>query len=242
MGRVDLHNHILCDVDDGAVDRAESLALAREMVAAGYTDIVTTPHSRPGQDPSQDVTERRRLELVAYFESEKVPLRLHPGCENHLTPQFLERVEAGNPRPLGNGPYVLVELPFASPIPGLRDLLFKIMLKGLRPVMAHPERVANFVGRLPAIQEAFDAGAIFQIEVGSLAGLYGPQAKKTVQAMLDEGLVAIAATDSHHLKATKEILGAGMKSLAKAVGPTRLQLLTEENPARILRGEMLSLL
>jgi protein-tyrosine phosphatase len=239
MGRVDLHNHILFGVDDGAVDAEESLALARELVGAGYSDVATTPHSKPDMDPSEDAVSQRRGALQQLLDKAQIPLRLHPGRENHLTPQFLERVAGGTPRPLGAGPYVLIELPFSSPVPGLRDLLFKIMLRGVRPLFAHPERCAQFVDRPDAIREVYEAGAQFQIELGSLGNIYGPTARKCAQGLLDEGMACVAATDSHHLKSTQQILTIGMKTLAKAVGPTRLQLLTEENPARILRGDSL---
>jgi protein-tyrosine phosphatase len=239
MGRTDLHNHLLWGVDDGAIDAAESLALGRELVAAGYTDVAVTPHAKPDLDPDRALVRARRAEVQALFEREGIALRLHDGCENHLTPEFLARVGGPDARTLAESPYVLVELPFASPVPGLRELLFQIMLKGKRPLLAHPERVAQFVGRLDAAQEAFDAGAHFQIEIGSLAGIYGAPAKRTAQAMLDGGLVTIAATDAHHPRTGHEILTAGMKALGKAVGPTRLALLTEENPARVLRGTTL---
>jgi protein-tyrosine phosphatase len=240
MGRVDLHNHILFAVDDGATDVAESLALARELVAAGYSDVATTPHAKPpDMDPLETIVSERRATLQARLEAERIPLQLHPGCENHLTPEFLARVEERHPRPLGAGPYVLIELPFQTTVPGLREMLFKIMLRGVRPVFAHPERCEQFARRIDAAREMFDAGALFQIEVGSIANIYGPVARKCAEALLDEGMVAVAATDAHHLKATQQILSTGMKALGKAVGPTKLQLLTEENPGRILRGEQI---
>lgn len=239
MGRVDLHNHILFGIDDGAVDADESLALARELVAAGYSDVATTPHAKPDMDAAEDTVSERRATLQALLDEVQIPLRLHPGRENHLTPLFLERVAGGTPRPLGAGPYVLIELPFSSPVPGLRDLLFKIMLKGVRPLFAHPERCAQFVDRPDAVLEAYNAGAQFQIEIGSLANIYGPAARKCAQGLLDEGMACVAATDAHHLKSTQQILTTGMKTLARAVGSSRLQLLTEENPSRILRGASL---
>lgn len=241
MGRVDLHNHILYGVDDGAVDVAESLALAEALVQAGYTDVATTPHCKPDTDPAESLVDARRAELQRLFDDRGLALRLHAGCENHLTPGFVERVEAGHPRPLGTSRYVLVELPFATPVPNLRELLFKLMLHDVRPVFAHPERCAHFTftGRLDAAREVVDAGAQLQIEIGSLSGLYGGPARKYAQALLDEGLVTIAATDLHHAKSAREILTTGLKALGKALGPTRLQLLTEENPARVLRGEPL---
>jgi protein-tyrosine phosphatase len=119
--------------------------------------------------------------------------------------------------------------------------MFRMQLKKLRPVYAHPERCAHFVGRMEVAQAIFDAGGLFQIEVGSLAGIYGPPAKKFARQLIDEGLVALAATDAHHARSTAEILGTGMKTLEKELGPSRVALLTEENPARVLRGEPLSL-
>src|SRR6185312_1266298 len=110
-----------CGVDDGAHDVAESLALARELVKAGFTDVSTTSHSRPDCDPAPTLVAERRTMLQGLFDKEGIALRLHPGCENHLTPAFLDRVEQGEPRPIGNGPYVLIELPFASPVTGLRE-------------------------------------------------------------------------------------------------------------------------
>lgn len=239
MKRVDLHNHILCDLDDGCANEAESLELARLLVDAGYTDIAVTPHSRADFDPTDALCELRRTTLQATLEREGVPLRLHPGREHHLTPEFLERVVAQTARTLANGPYVLVELPFAGAVPNLRDVLFRVQLAGLRPIIAHPERCAHFVSRPDNAEALFDAGIAFQLEVGSLAGIYGSPAKKTAQALIDRGLVSIAATDAHHPKSAALILTKGLKALEKSVGASKLALWTEENPGRVLRGEAL---
>lgn len=239
MKRVDLHNHILCDLDDGCANEAESLELARLLVDAGYTDVAVTPHARADFDPDDALCDERRTSLQAFFEREGVPLRLHPGREHHLTPEFLDRVVAKTARPLGNGPYVLVELPFAGAVPNLREVLFRVQLAGLRPIIAHPERCAHFVGRPDNAESLFDAGVAFQIEIGSLAGIYGSPARKTAQALIDRGLVSIAATDAHRPTSAALILSKGLKALRKSVGETKLALWTEENPARVLRGEAL---
>jgi protein-tyrosine phosphatase len=240
MGRVDLHNHILFGVDDGAIDADEAVAMAQALVQAGYTDVVTTPHCKPDMDPAESLVDARRAELQALLDARRIPLRLHAGCENHLTPSFVERVERGHPRSLAGSPYVLIELPFASAVPGLRELLFRLQLHKIRPVLAHPERCAQFVGRIDAALEVVDAGASLQIEVGSLAGIYGSAARKYVEALMDEGLVALASTDMHHPKSGQEIVTTGLKSMTKALGTSKVQLLTEENPARVLRGEPLA--
>lgn len=240
MGRVDLHNHLLHGLDDGAVDLAESLAIARSLVAAGYTDVAATPHSRPDLDPTLAEATERRVALQQVLDREGIALRVHPGCENHLTPEFLERAARGEPRALGEaGRYVLVELPFASPVPNLRQTLFQLSLRGLRPLIAHPERCAQFVDRIDAVRELVDAGVHFQLEIASLTGIYGAAAKRCAKALLSEGLVSVVATDAHRPTSAQQILDQGLPALQKALGPTRLALLTEENPARVLRGEML---
>lgn len=239
MKRVDLHNHILCDLDDGCSSEAESLQLARLLVDAGYSDVAVTPHARADFDPDDALCDLRRTTLQATLDREGVPLRLHPGREHHLTPEFLARAVAKTAQTLGNGPYVLVELPFAGAVPNLRDVLFRVQLAGLRPIIAHPERCAHFVSRPDNAEALFDLGVAFQIEIGTLAGLYGSPAKRTALALIDRGLVSIAATDAHHPKSAARILTKGLNALEKSVGPTKLALWTEENPARVLRGEAL---
>lgn len=239
MGRVDLHNHILCDLDDGCSDEAESLALARLLVEAGYTDVAVTPHARPDFDPDDATCDERRLALQQALEREGLALRLHPGREHHLTPELHERVLAHSARPLGAGRHLLIELPFAGSAPTLRELLFRVQLEGYKPLIAHPERCAYFVSRPKNAEELFDAGVAFQLEIGSLAGLYGAPAKKTAQALVDADVIAVAATDAHHPASAERILTTGLKALQKAVGASKTALWTEENPSRILRGEPL---
>ncbi len=242
MGRVDLHNHLLFGLDDGATDAGESLALAEALVEAGFTDVVTTPHSKPEMSPDGARCAERLGEVQRMLDERQVALKLHAGREHLLTPEFLARVEAGEATRLAGGPYVLVELPFATPVPGLRDAIFKLLMRGVRPIIAHPERCAHFTARPEAAPEVVAAGAHLQIEIGSVAGLYGSTAKKLAQALLAENLVAVAATDAHRSASTREVLGSGLKVLERSIGSARLQLLIEENPARVLAGSPLVLM
>jgi protein-tyrosine phosphatase len=142
-GLVDVHCHLLWGIDDGCRSPDDALAAARALAAAGFAEAAQTPHAR-ADFPSQDAAlcEARFVELAALLQREGVPLVLHRGAENFLDEGFLERVARGEPRGLGAGRYVLVELPFAGAVPRLPDLLFRIRLKGLVPVVAHPEHCA----------------------------------------------------------------------------------------------------
>jgi len=235
MGYVDLHNHLLPALDDGAGDEEESVEIAKALSDAGFSDIVATPHVRPGLEVSLEAAEAARTALQSRLDRDLPGVRLHAGCENHLTPDFVARAEAGDPRPIGRGPWVLVELPFATPVQGLGDIVFRLHLRGLHVLFAHPERCAHFAGNLPATRTLHDAGARFQMETGSLDNRYGPEARRFARTLLDEGLVSAAATDVHSL-AEARATEASLRTLRRAAGEEAFTRLVQDNPRRFLDG------
>jgi protein-tyrosine phosphatase len=238
MGFVDLHCHLLWGIDDGCRSAEDAVAAARALAEVGYTDAAQTPHAR-SDFPSQDAAlcRARFQDLAALLEAEGVPLRIHPGAENFLDDRFMDRVAGGEPRALGAaGRYVLVELPFAGAVPQLPDLLFRIRLKGLVPVVAHPERCAEFE-RPGRAEEAVRLGAALQLDVGALDGRYGRTARKQAERFLGDGLYAVAATDLHGpVEAARWVAGA-LASLERRAGAAEALRLAGENPARVLAGE-----
>lgn len=239
MGRVDLHNHLLFGLDDGARDVEESLELARMLVEAGFTDVAVTPHHRQDFAPSAANVQERRLEVQQRLDEGGIPLKLHPGREHHLTPELLERVAAGEAELLGNGSYLLLELPFQVPVPSLPRVLFHLRVHGVRPLIAHPERCAHFQARPDAAREVVEAGAHLQLEIGSLAGVYGEPARRCARRWLEDDLVSVVASDVHRPRSAREILGRGIETLEKELGVERTSVLLSHNPARVLAGEPL---
>lgn len=238
MGRVDLHCHLLWATDDGAADAEESLALCSALAGAGFSDAAPSPHAWP-ELPDMARNQARRAELQALLDARGVPLRLHPGAENRLDGELLERVARGDARPIGGGPWVLVEAPHRVPLANLEELCFRLQVAGLLPLLAHPERCRSFFDDKALARRLVESGCALQIEVGSLAGVYGRDARKLAATLLDKGLAAVAATDVHHLASATRILGEGLEALEAEVGAAGLARLLEENPRRILAGERL---
>jgi protein-tyrosine phosphatase len=123
-------------------------------------------------------------------------------------------------------------------VPALPDLLFRLRRKGVTPVLAHPERCAEFQ-ELERAHEAVRLGALMQLDVGSLVGAYGKQAKKTALKMLEVKLYTLAATDLHGPE-DAEWLALGLQELERRVGKPGRDRLLQDNPARLLKGEELS--
>ena len=108
-------------------------------------------------------------------------------------------------------------------------------LKGVTPLIAHPERCFEFEKKGRAA-ELVQAGALLQLDVGALVGRYGKAAEKLARGFLDEGLYAVAATDLHAPVNAERWVGDSLAALRKAVGAAAFEALTAIRPSALLRG------
>jgi len=236
MDYVDLHCHLLWGIDDGAKSEADSLEMARALVSLGFRHVACSPHAR-ADFPSDDaaLSERRRAEVQAALAREGIELTLHRNAENVLDGELLERV-VDRRRPVGEGPFLLAEAPHLSPLPQLGDLIFRLKVKGITPLLAHPERCREFEkpGRA---EEAVRAGAFLQLDIGALVGRYGRPAQKFAREFLAQGLYAVAATDLHSPRDAAKWVGESIAELRALAGEAEANRLLRDAPAAILRGE-----
>lgn len=234
-GYVDLHCHLLWGVDDGAKSLADSLAMARTLVELGYSDAAPSPHNRAEYAPKSLALERLG-EVQQALDAERIPLRLHENSENFfLDEHLLGKGESSSRRCVGNGRYLLVEAPYHAPLPALPQLVFRLKLLGVTPLIAHPERCLEFE-RSSRARELVDAGARLQLDVGAVIGRYGPPARKVAERLLDERLYAVAATDLHAPTGALDWLSRSFAVLRDRVGDQELTQLLSERPRRILSG------
>jgi protein-tyrosine phosphatase len=238
-GWIDLHCHLLFGLDDGAKTVEESLEMARALSEVGFTEIAPSPHAWP-ELPDWQVAGSRRAELSELLGNAGVALRLHPNAENRLDTELFERMGRGDARPIGAGRYILVEAPFQAPLPSLLDLIFRLQVKGLVPLFAHPERCLEFTEHAGRGAEAVAAGAGLQLDLGALIGRYGRVAQRTAERLLDDALYSVAATDLHGPVGAASWIGRALQALQRRVGEGAAQELLRERPARVLRGEDLT--
>lgn len=211
--------------------------MARALVSVGFDTVAPSPHARPEYAPVEMVTSRRE-ELAQALAAAKIPLRLAPNAENLLDADFMATLGTPRARLLGAGSVVLVELPYSAPVPALLELLFRIRVKGLTPLIAHPERCLEFE-RKGRAAEAVRAGALLQLDIGALIGRYGTTAGRLANDFLEQGLYAVGATDLHGAAGALEWLTKALSALREKVGEAQLQRLMSENPHRLLEGRAL---
>ena len=236
-GFVDLHLHLLPGVDDGAKTLDDSLAMARALVSLGYAKAAPSPHNRAEYAPKTECLEKLASVQAALTEHQ-ISLELHSNSENFfLDERLLDAQKTPSARTINElGKPMLVEPPYKTTLPTLKDILFRLQVKGVTPVIAHPERCLEFETKGRAA-EAVAAGANLQLDMAALIGRYGPNAKKLAERFVAEGLYAIAATDAHSPMKLTEWVGDSLKALEKAAGAAYFRRLLVENPERLLRGE-----
>ena len=234
-GFIDLHCHLLYGVDDGAKTLEDSLEMARALVDLGFSTVAPSPHNRTEYAP-REVAEQRLVEVRAALAAVGIALKLETNSENYfLDERLVPGMGTPESRRIGPGQYVLVEAPYASPVPALMELIFRVKLKGVTPLIAHPERCAEFE-RKGRAEEAVRGGALLQLDVGALIGRYGPKARSLAREFLDDGLYAVAATDLHAPTGAREWVGKALKELKSRAGDKLFAQLMQTHPGVILAG------
>jgi protein-tyrosine phosphatase len=232
---IDLHCHILPGLDDGARDLGDALALARQAREDGIEAVCATPHIRHDHDvPAEGIAGRVR-ELQGHLDARGIDVRILPGGElaqteaDLLDDAQLRAVTLG-----GAGGWVLLE-PAPGPLDDdLEELVGRLARRGVRTVLAHPERHAgvDFSERLRRLAGAgcliqWTAEFIAQAEPG------GP-----VMELAREGLVHLLGSDAHSSHAGRPLrLAAGFARLAGVCTPERLAWSRDVAPAAIVRGD-----
>ena len=225
---IDLHNHILPDVDDGARSVADSLGMARALLDQDVTAVCVTPHttewSRLGG--RSDLLERV-TDLQSAFAETGLGLEILPGAEVHIEPHLPD------PITLNDTPYVLLELPYDALPPSYDRVIFDLQVRGLRPIIAHPERITPIADDPNILFELVRRGCLAQLTAASLAGVFGSRIKDLSQLLLDHHLAHLIASDAHD---TGERLTA-LPHARHVCGYDRWLELTTTVPSRIVAGE-----
>lgn len=237
-GWVDLHLHYLPSVDDGVRTMDEGLTLCRGLAALGYEQVVATPHIRTAMFENEPIALRAAFAAFeqASAKVEGMP-RLGLAAEHFYDDVFWNRFEAGGILPYPGGAAVLVELPDSQVPVGLAQRFFHMQVRGVAPVLAHPERYRPLFRRTDAIDDLLEMGLLAQLDLMALVGRYGRAVRKAAERMLDEDVYFIACSDAHRPEDVSQVAEA-IERLEDLVGVEERQRLLAENPRRLLAGDL----
>lgn len=197
---IDIHCHILPGVDDGAQSLSDSIDMARKAVQQGIHKIVATPHHMNNSyENSKRSIIARVKELNEALREEKIGLEILPGQEVRVHGEMLEGYETGEILPVNHTPYILVEFP-SNHVPRYTEKLFyDLQMKGLIPVIVHPERNQEIIERSDILYQLVKKGALTQITAASLCGDFGKKIRNFSLQLIEANLTHLIASDAHNI-------------------------------------------
>jgi protein-tyrosine phosphatase len=231
---VDVHCHILPGLDDGPEDIEESLAMAESAISDGITHVVATPHC----SNSYPFDYARVQSLRDHLQTEIGDrLNLATGCDFHLNPENLEALRTDAPPfCINQHDYLLVEFNEISIPPSMDDALHALQLKGLRPIVTHPERNGILRRQPERLAKWVRLGCFVQVTAGSLTGTFGPRAQEDSLCWIAKGFVHFVASDAHNTKRRPLRLQAAYEAVSKQFGDVKARALFLENPWAAFEG------
>ncbi len=193
----DIHCHIVPGVDDGSPDAATSADLIERMQSWGIKRIIASPHVTQTTFENDASTIDPAMEkLHAELQRRGNDIEVSHSAEYRIDELFSRRLEAGDIWYLPNN-HLLIENAFLQEPWNLDQLIFDLQVKGIRPILAHPEHYSYYWHRQDRYKSLHASGLQFQINLLSLAGAYGKTEKKIAEHLIANGLVDFIGTDLH---------------------------------------------
>jgi len=232
---IDIHCHILPDVDDGARSWEMAIAMCAMAREDGTEHIVATPHSNEVY-----FYDRPYLEGILQELREKVGgcPQFSLGCDFHFSYENIQdALEKPNQFSIGTTPYLLVEFSDYSLPPTTDENLAKLMNVGLRPIITHPER-NPLIQRSPArVLDWVREGCLVQVTGNVLTGRWGKTAQSVAQWLFEREAVHFLASDGHNLESRKPCLSKARDAAAEIAGDFVAEALVMMNPRAVVNGD-----
>ena len=242
MVLVDIHAHILPNIDDGSPTLAASLDLARAAVADGITHALMTPHHLNGRyvNHKQDVI-KLTDEFQAKLKEEEIPLTVFPSQEVRLSSDIPEALEEDDILFCDEeGKYMLLEMPSEDVPLYAKDMTYRLLGMGITPIIVHPERNAKILDHPEVLQEFLEQGCLTQVTASSYIGVFGKRVADFSERLVAAGQVATFASDVHTLTKRESKMTAAYEKLAKQMDPETVKQY-QDAAQSIVNGENISL-
>jgi protein-tyrosine phosphatase len=196
----DMHSHLIPGIDDGAKTIEDSLELIRTLHGLGYTKLITTPHIMSDYfRNTPDIIYSGLEEVRAALKENNIPVEISAAAEYYIDDGFVRKLEEEKLMTFGDN-YLLVEVSYINPPDNVREILFRAQVLGYKPILAHPERYPFWYRNFDEYRRFHDMGVALQLNLNSLSGYYGPDAKRVAEKLIDMQIISALGTDMHHTK------------------------------------------
>jgi protein-tyrosine phosphatase len=229
---IDIHCHILPGIDDGPQHIDESLEMAKIASLDGITTIVATPHIKEPPYPSEDI-ETKVAVLNDRLTEKGIPVTVLQGADVSSTVD----VSLLHGYTINKTRYILIEFPHLY-LPGnAKEIIFRLMMHGYRPIITHPERNLSILENPKLFLELLDTGLLVQITADSLTGAFGLDIRECASYFLKKGVVNFIATDGHSSRERRPELSGAVRTASRIIGKEQADRLVTLNPGNVVQGK-----
>lgn len=234
---IDIHSHIIPEVDDGPRTWEMAEAMCRLSMEDGVEHMVATPHSnnRYHYDRAYLLSALDRLQSRVGN-----GLKLSLGCDFHLSYENIEDA-LKHPRryTIGDTQYLLVELSSYSVPPQIGDSMMRLADRGMTPILTHPERNPILQKSMSRVLEWVAAGVIVQVTASALTGSWGDTVRRSAHWLLQRNAVHVLASDAHDTERRVPGLSSAQLAASQVYGEKVARALVDDNPRAIVNGKPL---
>jgi protein-tyrosine phosphatase len=232
---IDIHCHILPELDDGARNIDQSVEMARLAFADGIRTIVATPHIQPPFLAAERICLSLSI-LNKRLTRENIPITILAGGDVSmllLPPDLKQYV-------IHKGPYILIEFPHSQLPSHAHDLLFTLSTQGFIPIITHPERNLGIIKNPRRLFDLLDLNVKVQLTSESLTGGFGKDAAECARFLLKKRMAHFLATDAHSPSFRRPVLSEGLAIAKQIIGDKAAMRLVTKNPAAVIDGKQIT--
>ena len=242
---IDIHSHIIFDVDDGPKTLEDSRRMLEESYRQGVRTIISTSHRRKGmfETPEEKIAANfKQVQDLAKQVADDLTVLY--GAEIYYTSDILKKLEEGTFPSLGGTKYVLIEFSMNTPYKDIHSALGNVIRLGMTPVVAHIERYHCLENDEDRVSELINMGCYMQVNSSNVLKpkLFGDRykfMKKRVQFFLERDLVHFVASDMHNLDDRPPYMQKAYQIVAKKYGAERAEELFKTNQEILLSNEFI---
>ena len=239
---IDIHTHLVNNVDDGSRNSIESLTNFKVAAEAGFTDIILTPHYiEDYYENNIEIIAPKIQELKDKIEDNGININIHHGNEVYFSENLVDLITNNKVATLAGSKYLLFELPLKNKVLTLNNIIMQIKDCGLVPVLAHPERYTFVQNNPNSLIELISKGVLIQSNYGSIIGQYGKEAQKTIIKMLKSNMIHFLGTDTHRTGYIYAHFYKVEKEFLKYISKEKFEELTTTNAKSILNNSSIKI-
>lgn len=235
---IDFHSHIIPEIDDGSRSIEETMLLLDEAKKAGFEAIISTSHYIPGQFEFDEASRKQFLQVIGMgAKNLGIDIELVLGSEIYATYDMVQSLKEHRASTINGTKYVLLELPMQTELPNVKNMIYDLISNGFKPIIAHPERYAYVKQDPNWLIEYLELGVLFQSNYGSIIGIYGKEAQKTVKLLLKNNMIHFLGSDVHKPGSIYAKMPEIIQELRKILERDELKKLTKTNAQLVLENK-----